>query len=475
MNTIPACPVFKDCGSCKFNTQSYEEQLSVKQNRLVRLLGSYCSVSPIRGMADPLHYRHKVHQVPAGQPGGRILGGYYAAGSHRVVTVPSCRVDDEACQAVIATVCRLAQSPGITARNELRRTGYLRHVVVRKSRASGKMMVILVAVNARFHGRSKFTEQLVAAHPEVASIVLNINDRETSMVFGRQSIPLYGPPYLTETLCGLDFRLSPTAFFQVNPRQTEPLYETAMEFAALSGKETVIDAYCGTGTIGLIAAKRAARVIGAELNPDAVRDAIRNAKQNHITNARFVQADAGRFMTGFAEEGGHADVVFLDPPRSGCSPEFIAALLQLAPSRIVYISCGPDSLSRDLAAFTCGGYRVCAIQPYDLFPFTEHVETVVQLSKGNISSQNVRVEFSLEDMDMSMFQRGATYEQIQDWVQEKYSFHVTHLNIAQVKRKNGIIERDNYNKPKSPDSKQPGCPEEKVKAIEDALKHFHMI
>ena len=352
-----------------------------KQKLLEKLLGSFCAVSPVRGMDEPLHYRHKVHQVLTRDPQGRILGGYYAAGSHRVVTVPSCRLDDEECQAVIRTVCRLAKDFGLPVYNEIRKTGLLRHVMVRKSHATGEMMVILVAAAPELHGKAKLVQQLTAAHPKVTSVILNVNGRRTSMILGEKNITLFGPGYLTDTLCGLSFKLSPASFFQDNPVMTEPLYETAAGFAELSGTETVIDAYCGTGTIGLIAAPRAGQVIGAELSADAVRDARENARANRIKNARFVRADAGRFMAEFAARGEHADVVFTDTPRSGCTPAFINALLALSPDRIVYVSCGPESLARDLGLLTKGGYAVKAIQPFELFPFTEHIESVCALSR----------------------------------------------------------------------------------------------
>ncbi len=475
MAPLPSCPGFRACGGCKYDDLAYDRQLAEKQKRLEKLLGSFCAVSKIRGMDDPLHYRHKVHQVLTRTADGQIAGGYYAAGSHKVVTVPSCRLDDEECQAVIRTVCRLAKEFGLPVYNEVRKTGLLRHVMVRKSRAEGEMMVILVAASPEMHGKNKFVQQLTAAHPKVTSVILNVNDRRTSMVLGEKNITLFGPGYLTDTLCGLSFKLSPASFFQVNPVMTEPLYETAVDFAALTGTETVIDAYCGTGTIGLIAAGHAGQVTGAELSADAVRDARENAKANKIRNARFVRADAGRFMTELAARSEHADAVFLDPPRSGCTPEFIRALLALSPERIVYVSCGPESLARDLGMLTKGGYAVKAIRPFELFPFTEHVECVVLLSKGNMSTKHIRVEFDLENLDTSGFQTGATYDEIREWIQEKYGFHVSRLNIAQIKRKHGLDMRENYNLPKSEESRQPNCPEEKEKAIEEALKHFQML
>ena len=474
MTVIPACPVFNDCGGCKYNALSYEKQLIEKQKQLEKLLGAFCAVSPIRGMDDPLHYRHKVHQVLARGEGGSISGGYYAAGSHRVVTVPSCRLDDEACQAVIRTVCRLAKEFGLPVYNEYKKTGLLRHIMVRKSRATGQMMVILVAASPQLHGKTKFVQQLTAAHPKVTSVILNVNDRRTSMVLGEKNITLFGPGYLTDTLCGLRFKLSPSSFFQVNPVMTEPLYETAMDFAGLSGTETVIDAYCGTGTIGLIAAERAREVIGAELNASAVRDARENARANNIRNARFVHADAGRFMTELAARGEHADVVFLDPPRSGCTPEFVNALLRLAPNRVIYISCGPESLARDLTALTKGDYTVSAIQPWDLFPMTAPVETVVLLVRKNPDTY-INVKLDLDELDLTSAEAKATYDEIKDYILKEHGVKVSTLYIAQTKRKCGLEVGEHYNKSNKDEAKQAQCPEDKEKLIIEALRHFKMI
>ena len=278
-----------------------------------------------------------------------------------------------------------------------------------------------------------------------------------------------------DTLCGCRFRISPSSFYQVNPIQTEILYNKAMELAGLTGHEVVLDAYCGIGTIGLIAAKKAEQVIGVELNKSAVRDAIGNARGNGIRNARFYQGDAGAFMVDLAEKGGKADVVFMDPPRAGSDEAFLSSVVKLAPEKVVYISCNPETQARDLKYLTGKGYRAEVIQPVDLFPFTGHVETVVLLSKGEVDSKKIRVEFSLEDMDMSEFQDGATYTQIKDYVLEHSGLKVSNLYISQIKRKCGIEVGKNYNMPKSEDSRQPQCPPEKEKAIREAFKYFGMI
>ena len=286
---------------------------------------------------------------------------------------------------------------------------------------------------------------------------------------------LYGKGYIEDTLCGVTFRLSAASFYQVNPVQTELLYQTAIEAAGLDGSQSVLDAYCGVGTIGLASAVKAKSVLGVELNRSAVNCAIQNAKANGITNARFLCADATSAIQRMAQQGERMDVVFLDPPRAGSTPEFLQAVCQLAPDRVVYISCNPETQRRDLEYLTARGWKASFIQPVDLFPHTEHVETVVLLSKGEIDSKKVRVEFSLEDMDMSGFQKGATYEQIKAYVLKHTGLKVSSLYISQVKRKCGLDVGQNYNLSKKEDAKVPQCPPEKEAAIMEALKHFQML
>ena len=327
-------------------------------------------------------------------------------------------------------------------------------------------------------GSRNFVKALREKAPWVTSVVQNCNPRRTSAVLGSDVRTLYGPGKITDTLCGLQFAISPRSFYQVNPEQTEVLYAKAIEFAALTGKETVIDAYCGIGTIGLCAAGRAKQVIGVERNPDAVRNACANAAANKINNARFICADATDWMRAAAQPNSglpHPDVVFLDPPREGSTPACIDAVAAMKPKRVVYVSCNPETLARDLTHLTRRGWKALKIQPVDMFPHTEHVETVVLLSKGEVDSKKIRVEFSLEDMDMSEFQDGATYPQIKEYVLEHTGLKVSNLYISQIKRKCGIEVGKNYNLPKSEDSRQPQCPPEKEKAIREAFKYFGMI
>ena len=361
-----------------------------------------------------------------------------------------------------------------TAYDEDRGTGLLRHTVLRSS-CSGKVLVTLVTPGPDLPGSKNFCTALRKKAPWIVSIVQNINPTRSSAVLGSREKTLYGPGFVLDTLCGTQFAISSRSFYQVNRTQTEVLYKKALELAKLTGRETVIDAYCGIGTIGLCAAPLAKQVIGVERNPAAVKDAAANARRNKIANARFVCADATEWMAAAAGEGLHPDVVFLDPPRAGSTPECIAAVNKMKPRRVVYVSCDPETLARDVAAFTRLGWRAAKFCPVDLFPQTKHVETVVLLSKGEVDSKKIRVEFSLEDMDMSEFQDGATYTQIKDYVLEHSGLKVSNLYISQIKRKCGIEVGKNYNLPKSEDSRQPQCPPEKEKAIREAFKYFGMI
>jgi 23S rRNA (uracil1939-C5)-methyltransferase len=334
-------------------------------------------------------------------------------------------------------------------------------------------MVVLVTVDPVFPSKNNFVKALRQKYPEISTVVLNINSQNTSMVLGERNIVLYGPGYIEDELCGCRFRISPNSFYQVNPVQTEILYRKAIEYAHLTGKEEVLDAYCGTGTIGIIASSGARKVTGVELNPDAIRDAVVNAKRNQRSNIRFIRADATEYMEN-AEEI-RPDIVIMDPPRSGSTERFIRAVGNLRPERVVYVSCDPQTLARDLRYFRKVHYRAVEAQPVDLFPFTGHVETVCLLSKLSEARHHISVQVDMDELDLTAAESKATYEEIQEWVQEKYGFHVTHLNIAKTKRKCGIIERQNYNLPKSENSRSPETPKEKEEAIIDAFLHFKMI
>lgn len=376
-----ACPVSRKCGGCQYQGMAYSEQLKKKQKQEESLLGKFCKVSPMIGMEHPLHYRNKVHRAFGRDRKGNIISGPYEAGTHHIVPVENCLIEDEKCQEIIHTIQGMLKSFKIKTYDEDTGYGLLRHVMVRRGFQSGEIMVVLVLGSPILPSKNNFVKALRKVHPEITTIVLNINDKKTSMVLGERDIPLYGPGFIRDRLCGCTFRISPGSFYQVNPVQTEILYGTAIRLAGLSGKETVIDAYCGIGTISLIAAAHAKKVIGVELNKDAVRDARRNAKENHITNADFFQGDAGEFMLAMAESGERADVVFMDPPRSGSDEKFLSSAVRLSPEKIIYISCGPESLAEDLKYLSEHGYIVEKIQPVEMFAFTSHIETICCLRR----------------------------------------------------------------------------------------------
>lgn len=378
---VTKCSVSKKCGSCQYQGVPYKEQLAAKQKRMKKLLGKFANVKPIIGMDDPFYYRNKVHAVFDRDKKGNIICGTYEAKTHKVVPIEECMIEDKISQEIIRTIRDMLKSFRIKTYDEDTGYGLLRHVLVRRGFSTDEIMVVLVIGSPIFPSKNNFVKALRKKYPQITTVVLNVNDKKTSMVLGERDIVIYGKGYIRDTLCGCTFRISPQSFYQVNPVQTEILYKTAIEYAGLGRKETVIDAYCGIGTIGLVAAKRAKNVIGVELNPDAVRDARINAKENKITNTRFYQGDAGEFMENMAENGEHADVVFMDPPRTGSDKKFMSSVIKLNPSRIVYISCGPETLARDLEYLTKHGYDVRKIQPVDMFSFTDHCENICLLTK----------------------------------------------------------------------------------------------
>lgn len=376
-----SCPAAKRCGGCTMLDLPYHTQLEKKQRQVEALLKDVCPViHKIKGMKEPAHYRNKVHAVFSHKK-GKIISGIYEEGTHHVIPVESCLLEDETADAIIRDIRMLLPQFRIKAYDEDSGYGLFRHVLIRVGHHSKEVMVVLVLASPILPSKNHFVKALRALHPEITTIVLNVNAQRTSMVLGDRMIPLYGKGYIEDQLCGCTFRISPSSFYQVNPKQTELLYRKAMDLAALTGAERVLDAYCGTGTIGIIASGQAKEVIGIELNQDAVRDAVSNAKRNAASNIRFYQADAGKLMVQMAENGEHADVVILDPPRSGSTEAFIKAVQKLSPTRVVYISCNPETLARDLRVFRAHGYAAKEAFPYDMFPFTGHVETVVLMSR----------------------------------------------------------------------------------------------
>lgn len=471
------CPLYKKCGGCQLQNLSYAEQLGFKQRKTERLLGGFGRVEPIIGMDEPYHYRNKVQAAFATARNGKIISGVYQSGTHSIVCVDSCLTEDRKADEIIVSVRNMLRSFKIQPYDERSGSGTLRHVLVKRGFKTNQIMVVLVTAGPIFPAKNNFVKALRKEHPDITTIVHNINPYKTSLVLGERENVLYGTGKIEDELCGLTFRISPRSFYQINPVQTEVLYNTAMEYADMSGREKVIDAYCGIGTIGLVASKRAGEVIGVELNRDAVHDAISNAKRNGIKNVRFFCDDAGEFMLGMAQDGERADIVFMDPPRAGSDECFLSSLVTLAPKKIVYISCNPETQQRDLRLLTKRGYKVEKIQPVDMFPHTNHVETVVLLSQLKQKPDDyINVTIELDDVDITSAETRATYDEIKKYVAEHNAgMEVSNLYISQVKRKCGIEVGKNYNLSKNEDSRQPQCPEDKESAIVEALKHFKMI
>lgn len=376
------CPYAKKCGGCDYQGIPYEEQLKRKEENVKNLLKPFVKTSPIVGMDTPYNYRHKVHAVFDCAAKGKIEAGVYKKNSHDVVDIERCQIEVEEADVIIRDIKNLLKSFKIKTYDEDTGYGLLRHVLVRKGYATEEIMVVLVLASPILPSKNNFVKALRKNHPNISTVVINVNNKRTSMVLGERNIVVYGKGFIEDKLCGCTFRISPNSFYQVNPKQTEKLYAKAIACAGLTGKEKVIDAYCGTGTIGIIASKSAKEVLGIELNKDAIKDAITNAKRNEVKNIRFVNDDAGKYMVSMAEKNETADVVIMDPPRSGSDEAFLSSVVKLAPKKVVYVSCNPETLARDLKYLTHKGYKVMEAVPYDMFPMTYHTEMVCLLSRN---------------------------------------------------------------------------------------------
>ena len=428
-------------------------------------------VEKIKGMQYPYEYRNKII-VAFNQ---KYEFGFYEENSHRIIPYNRCLLHEEVSDLIIKKIQSLLKRYRVSIYDEKRQRGLLRHVLIRRAIVKDQTMIVLVCNDNVFKGSKNFCNELVKSFPSIKTVVLNVNKRKTSIVLGNEEKVLYGKGFIVDELCGLTFKISPKSFYQINHEQCQALYNKAIDLLELKGNEIVIDAYCGIGTIGMVAAKKAKEVIGVELNQDAIKDANNNARMNKIENIKFVNDDASNFMVELAKTKQRVDCVIMDPPRSGSTKEFMDAIKILNPKKVVYVSCDPTTQVRDIKYFSKLGYQGNVLYPFDMFPHTIHTETVVLLSKGEIDSKKVRVEFSLEDMDMSGFQKGATYEQIKAYVLEKFELKVSSLYISQIKRKCGLDVGQNYNLSKKENAKVPKCPPEKEAAIMDALKYFQMI
>lgn len=374
------CPAYKKCGGCQLDV-TYKQQLSYKQRTVIRLVGRYARVAPILGMENPLHYRCKVSNA-FGYARGQVITGVWQSSSGKIAKIENCALEDERAGKIVRAIAKLLPSFKLKTYDERSGEGFLRFVTIRIGKQSGEILVALGTGRGVFPAVKNLVQALVKQCPEITTITRNISTDRRNLVLGEEEHVLYGDGYITDRLCGYAFRISARSFFQINPVQTEKLYATAVEFANLTGNESVMDAYCGVGTIGIIAAKHAKSVTAIEVNEEAVQNALENVQCNGIENVRVLGGDAGQFMQRLAESGESADVVFTDPPRAGCSKQFLQSLIALSPKKIVYISCNPESLSRDLYFLTQNGYAAEKIQPVDMFPYTKHVEVVVSLERN---------------------------------------------------------------------------------------------
>ena len=481
------CPLYKKCGGCQLQNLTYEQQLRYKQVKCIRLLGKFCRVGEIIGMENPYHYRNKVQAAFALDRHSNIISGVYQSSSHKIVPVTVCMTEDEKADEIIGTIRRLLKNFKLRPYNEDTGRGFLRHVLVKRGFKSGQIMVVLVTGTRDFPKKKDFVATLLKIHPEITTVVQNVNNQKTSMVLGNRSEVLFGDGYITEQLGDFSFRISPKAFYQINPIQTEVLYNTTLEFAGLTGKETVIDAYCGTGTIGIFASPKAKKVVGVELNPDAVKDARVNAKLNSAENTEFYNADAGEFLADAAASNEKYDVVIMDPPRSGSTVKFLKSVVKLAPKTVVYVSCNPETLARDLMFLVRNGYKVKKIQPVDMFPHTNHVETVVLLSHKKPDGHiNVKVEFGEGEGKVPLDnipkraesykpKERVTYKMIKEYIEAKYGFKVHTAYIAEVKRELGLPMYDAPNAAEGLKQTRKHPTQEKVNAIKDALNYYNLI
>ncbi len=474
----PDCGASENCGGCIYRHITYEHELSLKQNYVknaFRKVGlDDVAVEPVRTTGVCHGYRNKA-QYPVGKAGGKTVAGFFATKSHNILPAEGCLLQPPVFSDIVKTICAFCDEKSISVYDEQSGKGLLRHVYLRIGAVTGQIMVCLVINGDKLPCARELCERLTLDFPAVASIMLSHNTKSTNVVLGDRYTTLYGAPYIEDVLCGLRFRIAPDAFYQVNHDGAELLYGIGAEKADLQGDETVLDLYCGIGTIGMSMASRARSLIGIEIVPAAVECAKQNAQMNGLGNATFICADAGDPDTLLACLGDDTpDLVILDPPRKGSTNELIDALAARDIRRVVYISCDADTLARDCVRFRENGYTIGAVTPVDMFPRTGHVETVCLLSKLN-AKQHIEINLDMDELDLTDAEKKSTYQEIKDYVLEHSGLKVSSLYIAQVKQKCGIIERENYNKPKSDDAKQPQCPPDKEKAIKEALTHFGMI
>ena len=476
------CPVAGPCGGCSLRHLDYAAELRAKQESVLdafrRIGGLEVPVLDILPSPDVDRYRNKV-QFPVGvDKNGAPCIGFFAGRTHRIVPCPDCKLQPSVLNEIGNALCAFFARQGIRPYDEQSGKGLVRHIFLRRGAHSGQIMVCLVCTRAKLPHAEQLCTVLREQFPAISTILLNVNAKNTNVILGSENHILYGPGYIEDTLCGVPVRLGPLSFYQVNTLAAERLYGVAAQYAQLTPDDTLLDLYCGMGTIGLSMAGQCRELIGVEIVPEAIESAKANAARMGeavAAKSRFFCADAGQAATQLAAEGLHPDIVMLDPPRKGCDEATLSAVVRMAPRRVVYVSCNPATAARDAAWLEMNGYHAEKVQPVDLFPRTKHVECVIALSKGEIDSKKVRVEFSLEGIDTSGLQKGATYPEIKARVLEQTGLKVSSLYISQVKQKCGLEVRENHHKAKSENTKQPQCPKEKEDAIVDALRHFQMI
>lgn len=476
------CAVAGPCGGCSLRHLDYTAELRAKQENVTdafrRIGGLDVPVLDICPSPEVDRYRNKV-QFPVGMDkNGAPCIGFYAGRTHRIVPCPDCKLQPGVLNDIGNALCRFFAENGIQPYNEETGRGLVRHIFLRRGAHSGQIMVCLVCTRPNLPHADALCTRLREQFADIATILLNVNSKNTNVILGTETHTLYGPGYIEDTLCGVPVQLGPLSFYQVNTLAAERLYGIAAQYAQLTPDDLLLDLYCGMGTIGLSMVDHCRELVGVEIVPEAIESAKANAaRMGEAVAAKscFFCADAGQAATRLAAEGLHPDVVMLDPPRKGCDEATLSAVVRMAPRRVVYVSCNPATAARDAAWLEQNGYHTEQVQPVDLFPRTKHCECVIALSKGEIDSKKVRVEFSLEGMDTSGLQKGATYPEIKARVLEQTGLKVSSLYISQVKQKCGLEVRENHHKAKSENTKQPQCPPEKEAAIRDALKYFKMI
>ena len=475
----PLCPVARQCGGCQIQAMSYEAQLAFKTRKVennLKRIGKFEEIpmESIIGMEDPFHYRNKA-QFPFGKNrDGKIITGFYAGRTHSIIENTSCHLGKEVNEKILEKILAWMNAFHVEPYNEATGKGLMRHSLIRCGFRTGEIMVCLVINGRKIPGEEALVDSLKII-PGMTSISLNVNKEKTNVILGREVINLWGRPYIEDYIGEVKYQISPLSFFQVNPVQTERLYGKALEYAGLTGEETVWDLYCGIGTISLFLARKARKVYGVEIIPDAIEDARRNASLNGFTNTEFYVGKAEEILPEkYEKEGVRADVIVVDPPRKGCDETLLSTMVKMQPERIVYVSCDSATLARDLRYLCDNGYELKRVCPADMFPQTVHVETVVLLSQQK-PDDTIEIDLDLDELDATSAELKATYQEIKDYVLKEFGLKVSSLYISQVKRKCGIEVGENYNLPKSENARVPQCPKEKEDAIKAALKYFAMI